>query len=211
MDIHTVDREWKKWVKDKTHIRAKLSPTKQSKSDHFVTTHAASEAALRRLLFVGMRRKLVTYDNANHWINNHNIIFPLKGGDGKNFIGYYDALFPKRWDDLLQAEAGLSDLWSLWNGFAKTIRSHRAHAIRRYDDEWFDVALAIDRLFMMRLNKAIDPRIGGSPFKHLKHLSPRLPRGDSTIDVESLLKIKKKAKPRPTISLTDAKSRLANL
>lgn len=209
MDIHSVGNQWKSWIKNKTHIRSKLSPIKQRKADHFLTTHASSEASLRRLLFIGLRMKKVTYKAANEWMYHHQITFGKLHGQG-NFIVYFDRLFPNPWASVLQTEAGLDDLWLLWNDYAKPIRNHLAHALRKYDDEWLDAAFAVDRLFMMKIEKAINPVIGGTPFAHLKNLSPPLPRGSKDNDVDTVLGIRTRS-PRPRIGLADARIRVENL
>ena len=116
----------------------------------------------------------------------------------------------KDWETLLDSTGDLRDLWFLWNDYAKPVRNHLAHALWKHGDEWLDTALAIDRLFMMRLDKAIKPVIGGTPFAHLKYLSPRLSRGDISVTPEKVLNIRKKS-PRPIISLTDAQTWLGRL
>lgn len=209
MDIATIDKKWKAWVRGKGHIRQKLYRTYKRKSDRFLTTHAASEAALRRVLFVGLRMNKVTYRLADEWIRGHHITFGKKYGSGK-FVTFFDRLFMEDWETLLDSTEDLRDLWFLWNDYAKPIRNHLAHALRKYSDEWLDTALATDRLFMMQLDKAIKPVIGGTPFAHLKYLSPRLSRGDISVTPEKVLNIKKNP-PRPIISLTDAKARLGRL
>lgn len=209
MDPRKIHRQWIKWVKNKTHIRSKLSPTKQRKADHFMTTHAASEAALRRLIFIGLRKKEITYKAASDWINHHHFIFG-KTKARSNFINYFENLYGFSWPNLMRREQDLDELWELWHGFAKPIRNHLAHGVRKYDDDWYDHAIAIDRLFMIRLNAAINPEIGGSPFAHLKHLSPKLPRGESSNDPDGVLGLKMRGS-RPRISLSDAKARMGQL
>lgn len=209
MDEKQIHKQWVQWVRNKSHIRIKLAPSGQSESDHFLTTHAASEAALRRVLFVGLRMNKVTYKKANEFIQGHHITFGKKNGDG-NFVAYFDEVFTKNWVALLSSIKDLDELWILWNDYAKPIRNHLGHGLRKYSDDWLDTALATDRLFLMRLDKAITLVIGGTPFAHLKHLSPRLPQGESSNLPEKILKVKARP-PRPMITLTDAKARLDRL
>lgn len=209
MDSAIVDKKWKAWVKGKSHIRSKLSPIRQRKQDHLLTTHAASEAALRRILFVGLRMKKVTYKSASDWMDRNPITFSKDEGGG-NFITHFNRLFKADWASVLNSTQDLGELWILWNDYTKPIRNHLAHALQIYSDEWLDTALAIDRLFLMRLDKAIRPIIGGTPFAHLKNLSPTLPRGQKHIDPWKVLNMNKKNR-RPRMSLTDAKTRLERL
>lgn len=209
MDIATIEKQWIAWVKDKSHIRQRLHATYKRKSDRFLTTHAASEAALRRVLFVGLRMNKVTYRSADEWIHGHHIIFGKENGRG-NFVTYFDRLFPQDWVALLDSTRDFRDVWYLWNDYAKPIRNHLSHALRKYSDEWLDAALATDQLLIMRLDQAMNPIVGGTPFAHLENLSPRLSRGDINIIPENILNIKKK-QPSPITSLTEAKARLGRL
>ena len=43
---------------------------------------------------------------------------------------------------------------------------------------------------MMKMDKAIRPEIGGTPFAHLKFLSPRLPRGIEGVTPETVLNLR---------------------
>lgn len=204
-----IKRQWDTWRRDKSHIRLKLHRSYIRKSDWFLTTHAVSEAALRRVLFVGLRRRGVPYKAAQDWMDHHHITFGKARGDGK-FVAYFDRLFEQDWAATLGAVEGLDELWVLWNDYAKPIRNHLAHALRKYKDDWLDVALSVDRLFMMRLDEAINPVIGGTPFADLRLLSPRLSRGDANVTPESVLAIRS-ANPRPKILLDDARTRLTNI
>jgi len=204
-----VKHEWDKWRQDKSHIRAKLFTNYIRKSDWFLTTHAASEAALRRLIFIGLRRKKVPYDVAQDWMDGHSITYGRQKGHG-TFIVYYDRLFNPNWEQTLKAGVGLEELWGLWNDFSKPVRNALAHGARKYTDDWLDVALAIDRLFMMRLDLVIQPVIGGTPFADLRNLIPRLERGDSEVKAEGTLGIlPNRVKER--LGVKDASSRLASI
>ncbi|KAB2678309.1 hypothetical protein F9K85_05035 [Brucella tritici] len=201
-----VKKEWDAWRTDKSHITAKLHARYMRKSDWFLTTHAASEAALRRLIFVGLRQKQVPYDAAQKWMDGHSITFGKRHGDG-TFIVYFDRLYARNWADTLAATAGLDDLWLLWNDFAKPIRNGLAHGARKYSDDWLDAALAVDRLFMMRLDSTISPVIGGTPFADLRLLTPRLGKGNSALTAEAVLNINPN-RVRVTVPLEDANKRL---
>lgn len=202
-----VKREWDKWRRNKTHLTAKLHKSYIRKSDWFLTTHAASEAALRRIIFIGLRRKKVPYDAAQEWMDGHSITYGKKHGHG-TFIVYHDRLFARSWEDTLKAGADLEELWELWNDYSKPVRNGLAHGARKYADDWLDVALSIDRLFMMRLDAVISPIIGGTPFADLRKLSPRLDRGDPNISPEATLNIAPN-RVRVTVPLDDASTRLA--
>lgn len=204
-----VRQQWDVWRRKRPHIRAKLHASYIRKSDWFLTTHAASEAALRRIIFVGLRRKGVAYKSAQAWMDESHITFGEANGQG-NFVTYFDRLFDSDWVSTLATQQGLPELWTLWNGYSKPIRNHLAHALRKYSDEWLETALAIDRLFMIRLDAAISPVIGGSPFVDLRQLSPRLARGDQKLTPESVLAIRAR-QPRPKIPLDEARTRLQGL
>lgn len=204
-----VRQQWDVWRQKRPHIRAKLHASYIRKSDWFLTTHAASEAALRRIIFVGLRRKGVAYKSAQAWMDESHIIFGEANGQG-NFVTYFDSLFESDWASTLATQEGLPELWKLWNGYSKPIRNHLAHALRKYGDEWLDAALAIDRLFMIRLDAAISPVIGGSPFVDLRQLSPRLARGDQGLTPEAVLAIRVRQR-RPKIPLDEARTRLQGL
>lgn len=205
-DYKAVKRDWDKWRKDKTHITAKLHKNYIRKSDWFLTTHAASEAALRRLIFIGLRQKKVLYDVAQKWMDGHSITYGKGRGDG-TFIVYFDRLYARNWADTLKAGSDLEELWELWNDYAKPVRNGLAHGARKYSDDWLDVALSIDRLFMTRLDAVIAPVIGGTPFADLRQLSPRLDRGDPSITAEGVLNIRPN-RVRVTVPLEDATRRL---
>lgn len=205
-DYKAVKRGWDKWRKDKTHITAKLHNNYIRKSDWFLTTHAASEAALRRLIFIGLRQKKVLYNVAQTWMDGHSITYGKRRGDG-TFIVYFDRLFARNWADTLKAGSDLEELWELWNDYAKPVRNGLAHGARKYSDDWLDVALSVDRLFMMRLDAVIAPVIGGTPFADLRQLSPRLDRGDPSITAEGVLNIQPN-RVRVTVPLDDATRRL---
>lgn len=204
-----VKREWDAWRRDKTHLLAKLHANYIRKSDWFLTTHAASEAALRRLILIGLRQKQVPYNAAQAWMDGHSITFGKTSPNG-TFIIYFDRLYVRNWQDTLSGTVGLEDLWILWNDFSKPVRNGLAHGARKYSDDWLDVALAVDRLFMMRLDATMSPVIGGTPFADLRLLSPRLGRGDPSISAEATLNIRPN-RVRVTLPLQDASDRLEML
>ena len=205
-DWPEVTEQWNCWRKDKSHIRAKLHREYIRKSDWLLTTHAASEAALRRILFIGLRQKHVPYKKVQDWMDNHHITFGIENGHG-TYVTYFDELYSQNWENTLKTVDDLPELWTLWNNYAKPIRNHLAHAARKYKDDWLEAALAIDRLFMMKLDKAINPLIGGTPFADLRLLSPRLPGGDNNILPERVLNIRSR-NTRPKTSLDDARAKL---
>jgi|GEM_PF-4090151 len=203
----SVKREWDKWRRDKSHITAKLHKSYIRKSDWFLTTHAASEAALRRIIFIGLRRKKVPFATAQKWMDGHSITYGKIAGQG-TFITYYDRLYTRNWEDTLKAGNDLQELWYLWNDFSKPVRNDLAHGARKHTDDWLDAALSIDRLFMIRLDEVIRPVINGTPFADLRKLSPRLDRGDSEITAEGILNIRPN-RLRVSATLEDATNRLA--
>ncbi|WP_339634545.1 hypothetical protein [uncultured Sneathiella sp.] len=201
-----VKREWDRWRRDKTHITTKLHKTYIRKSDWFLTTHAASEAALRRLIFIGLRQKKVPYDSVQTWMDGHSITYGKQHGHG-TFIVYFDRLYARSWADTMKAGADLEELWKLWNDYSKPVRNGLAHGARKYSDDWLDVALSIDRLFMMRLDHVISPVLGGTAFADLRKLTPRLGRGNSNISAEAILNIQPN-RVRETVPLDEASNRL---
>jgi hypothetical protein len=207
--FEVVKGEWDAWRRDKTHITAKLHPRYMRKSDWFLTTHAASEAALRRLIFIGLRMKQVPYEVAQTWMDGHSITFGKKNGEG-TFIVYFDRLYARNWENTLASTHGLEELWQLWNDFSKPVRNGLAHGARKYPDEWLDVALSIDRLFMMRLDSTISPVVGGTAFADLRLLSPRLGKGNPVVTAEGILNIKPN-RVRVSLSLEEATNRLGAL
>ena len=194
--------DWGTWLEDKSHIRSKLAKHSQSVADEFLNIHATSEAALRRLLFIGLRMNQVTYKNTNEWLRDNDRT-PSKNDQKPYFIYCFNTIYPKNWQDIVQHNADFSELWDLWNDFTKTIRNHLAHGIRRYEDEWTILGIEIDQRFIMSLDNVIRPLVGGSPFMDLSKLSPRLPRGKNDISPYKMLGTKKR-NPRPKISLSDA-------
>lgn len=209
MDIQTADKQRKKWVEGKSHIQSKLFRDELSKPYEFLNIHAASEAALRRTLFVGLKLNKVTYEIADRWLH-HNDLTPGKSEDRGSFIYNFNRLYPQNWETTLHSVSGLEELWELWNGFSKGIRNHIAHGMRRYSDEWINPAIIIDRLFIIRLDEAISPSVGGSPFASLVSLSPRLPRGESLVDPIVILNAKGR-KPQPKIPLTNVIKQVGRL
>ena len=101
-----IRQQWDVWRKKRPHITAKLHASYIRKSDWFLTTHAASEAALRRIIFVGLRRKGVAYKSAQAWMDKSHITFGEANGQG-NFVIYFDRLFEKDWVSTLAPQQGL--------------------------------------------------------------------------------------------------------
>lgn len=200
---------WDAWRRDKTHITAKLYKSYIRKADWFLTTHAASEAALRRLIFIGFRMKHVPYAAAQAWMDGHSITYGKKHGEG-TFIVIFDDLYARNWADTMKATQGLEELWELWNDFAKPVRNGLAHGARKYPDDWLDAALSIDRLFMMRIDDVMSPVIGGTPFADLRLLSPRLGIGNPGVTPESTLSRRAK-RARAGLPIEDAAKRLGAL
>ena len=207
--FNAVKRAWDKWREDKSHITTKLYKTYSRKADWFLTTHAASEAALRRLIFIGFRMKRVPYAAAQAWMDEHSITYGKNRGDG-TFILFFDDVYARNWADTMQATQGLQELWDLWNDFAKPVRNGLAHGTRKYPDDWLDVALSIDRLFMMRLDEVISPVIGGTPFADLRQLRPRLGRGSPAVTPQSTLG-RGANRARAGLPIEDASKRLDTL
>jgi hypothetical protein len=209
MDIQAIDKQWKGWVKGKTHIQSKLSRDELSKPYQFLNIHATTEAALRRVLFVGLRLHKVTYKNASNWLN-HNDLTPGKNNQKGTFIYSYDKLYSKCWETTLKSVADFEELWELWNGFSKGLRNQLAHGLRQHSDDQFEIGIAIDQLFILRLDEAMTPFVGGSLFAGLDDLSPRLPRGDANIQATTVLEAKRR-NPQLGISYSDAVARVGKL
>lgn len=189
---------------------AKLSTSDRSNSKtYFIDLHAATEAMFRRIIFIGLRLKKVTYSDSDAWLF-HNDETPEKD----KFPKLFDVLYAEKnvaWESLLIQVDGLATAWQLWLGFAKTVRNHLLHGIRSYEVDWLECAIRIDQELVVRLDFAITAVIGGSPLGPLDKLSPRLPKGVSGVDIFKLVGRRPRKSLRPKIDLTDAQADLACL
>lgn len=207
MNNGEIHEKWRQWVHNRGQLYGRLHKEYLRESDHFSATHAVAEAALRRIIFIGLRANRVTYKSARLWLEHNPLLFGKKQR-GHNFNYCFDKLYEVSWSNILRSQDGLAELWELWTDYAKPIRNHLAHAQRNHNEETLDTSLAINELFLMRLDKAMKPIVGGSPFSHLHNLSPRLPPGDGTITPGDLLDLPTRV-PSPLISHDDARTRLA--
>lgn len=184
---------WGKWLKDSSFVVAKIGDVDESNiRDYFSRVHAATEALLRQILFIGLRLNRVTYVDANNWLY-HNDITP----DRQKYPAQVNALFKqqgKTWDEIIQSQEDLGELWSLWIDYAKVIRNHVLHGIRSYDDHALQTVTVINQALMMGLDKAFIPVVGGRISGGLALFNPRLPRGVTGLDIPKLVGLKKSGK-----------------
>lgn len=200
---------WQKWLEKHRAIGSKLRGTNSAnKEAYFLIIHAATEAMYRRILLVGLRLNKVTYQEANEWLY-HNDDTP----ENVKFPNLFDRLYQSKqaaWHDVIKSVPDLEDLWVLWLGYSKTIRNHISHGIRKYNDDWLQCGITIDQELLVRLDQALLKIIGGSVCDHLGKLNPRLPIGSQGSDLTRITGRKPK-KPRPAVSLVNAKIAVAGL
>lgn len=187
---------WNEWLKGSSFVSAKIGDADEGNiRDYFSRVHAATEALLRQILFVGFRLNRVTYADANNWLY-HNDITP----DRQKYSALINILFKgqqKSWDEIIQSQQDLGELWSLWIDYAKVIRNHVLHGIRSHDDHALQTVTLINKALMMSLDKAFLPVVGGHISGALTAFNPRLPRGTKGLDIAKLAGLKKPGK-RPT-------------
>lgn len=187
---------WCVWLKKSSFVSAKIGDADpRNIRDYFSRTHAATEALLRQILFVGFRLNRVTYADANNWLY-HNDVTP----DRQKYPALINALFKGRqitWDEIIQEEPDLNALWSLWIDYAKVIRNHVLHGVRIHNDDALHNVTLINQALMQCLDQAFLPLVGGHIAGGLAAFSPRLPRGVRDFDIATLAGLKKSSK-RPT-------------
>lgn len=184
---------WDKWLKGSSFVASKIGNADESNiRDYFSRVHAATEALLRQILFIGLRLNRVTYADANNWLY-HNDITP----DRRKYPAQVNLLFKgkvKTWDDIIQSQDYLGELWSLWIDYAKVIRNHVSHGIRSHDDHTLQIVTIINQALMMSLDKAFIPVVGGRISAGLTSFNPRLPKGVKGRDIAVLTGLKKSGK-----------------
>jgi len=198
---------------ERSFLRKKITVTSGVTEPYFLSVHAATEASFRQLQFIGLRMHRVTYKNGQDWLF-HNDSTPSNNDTVGSFQNNFNILFGEKlgsWADALNSYKKLRCAWELWVGFSKPVRNHIAHGVRGYLECDLERALAIDFALMAELEQLVTHYIGGGLYGGLEKLSPRLPRGDSKIDVASLLNIKKSQKPRPKISAAAVDSDLNDI
>lgn len=109
----------------------------------------------------------MTYNTAEIWLEHNPLLFGKKT-QGHNFIHCFDKLYKISWAELTERQNGLAELWELWIGFAKPIRNHLAHAQQTYSEEPLNTALAINEMFLMRLDKAMKSIVGALLFSGVR-------------------------------------------
>ena len=195
--------DWSKWIVEHRAISSKLlGASGMNREAYFLLVHAATEVMFRRVLLVGLRLNKVTYDQANEWLY-HNDDTPDKDNYPKLFNQLYQSKLVT-WSDLIASTPALEVLWTLWLGYSKTIRNHISHGVRKYNDEWLQCAITIDEELLIRLDKSLSIIIGGSVCDNLGKLTPRLPIGLKGNNL-TVITGRKSRKPRPTVSLANAK------
>lgn len=200
--------KWGEWLQTRAHIAGKLEGADSSDLEaYFLKTHAASEALFRRLIFIGLRRNGITYNEASDWLH-HNDTTPALGSYDVQFDRLYGPALT--FQGMLSGSRRLNDLWALWTDFSKIIRNHLTHGMRRYSDAWLTCGVRIDQGLMVELDAAIASYIGGSPAGNLRLLGPRLPLGTAGANIHNLLG-KKRGQVKPKASLQSAQARLKPL
>lgn len=192
-DISFALPSWGDWLMDHPLVAEKIGDAEESNiRDYFSRVHAACEAQLRQILFIGFRLNGATYANTSHWLY-HNDVTP----DRIRYPKLFNALYSKRqgeWEKILFSHPTFNDIWSLWLDFSKVIRNHIQHGVRDHKDGVILTATLIDKALLMSLNDALKTTIGGNISDSLTNLNPRLPRGDSRFDLNKLAGLKRSGK-----------------
>ena len=201
---------WSDWLASRSLVTGKLRGADRGNLEaYFLSLHGSTEAVLRQILFAGLRLNGVTYQEARDWLF-HNDNTP----DKQKYPNLFDRLYSARqatWSGVIAGVSGLDQAWNLWLNFSKIIRNHISHGIRKYKEEWLIAAIHADQELLIRLDLALAPMLGGSVASNLTKLNPRLPIGQSGVDLVKLTGRSKPKYPRTNVSLTDAKSMLAGL
>lgn len=201
---------WSDWLASRSLVAGKLRGADRGNLEaYFLSLHGSTEAMLRQILFVGFRMNRVTYQEARGWLFHND-----KTPDMKEFPKLFDRLYAVRqtsWPAVVASVSGLDQTWNLWLSFSKVIRNHISHGIRKYKEEWLACAIHTDQELLIRLDLALVPALGGSVASNLTKLSPRLPIGQSDVDLVKLTGRGKPKYPRPNVSLAHAESMLAGL
>jgi hypothetical protein len=209
-DLSSDAAGWSEWVSSRSLISAKMRGARREVAEpYFLAIHAATEAMLRQILFVGFRLNRVTYGEASEWLY-HNDETP----ENKKYPELFDRLYriqDTTWLATIASVDGLDQVWSLWLEVSKVVRNHISHGIRKYNEDWLDCTIRIDQELLIRLDLALSKSVGGSVVNALTKLSPRLPKGTKNYDFGTLTGRRKSRPPRPRISLTDALSSIAGL
>jgi hypothetical protein len=181
---------WNDWIKGSPFVAARIGNASEANvRDYFSRAHAATEALLRQVLFIGFRLNRATYADTNSWLY-HNDVTP----DRQKFPALFNVLYLKQgktWDEVINSQPDLNQIWVLWLDYAKVIRNHIQHGIRNHSDEALLNATLIDKALLLSLDAALMPVIGGRISGALTGLSPRLPRGATGLDLTKLAGFKK--------------------
>lgn len=201
--------KWKSWLDhpDRKFLAAKIPSAPRFDKDYFLEVHAATEAAFRKLILIGLRRNQVTYKNAQTFLMDHDDT-PGRAITKGKFQNIFQTLYGNSWQSALNQNVTLNQCWDLWLDYTKHIRNHIAHGIRTYGNSEIETALAIDATMLAELDNVFKSIIGGSLYAHLSELSPRLPRGTANIDPLKLLSIKPRP-PRPKTAAQTAQIQAA--
>jgi len=210
IDPQTDVSGWLDWLASRNLISGKLRGADRSNLEaYFLSLHGSTEAMLRQILFIGLRLNRVTYQESRDWLFHND-----KTPDQKEYPKLFDRLYVVQqttWPAIVASVPGLDQTWNLWLGFSKVIRNHVSHGIRKYKDEWLISAIHADQELLIRLDLALVPVLGGSVASNLTKLNPRLPNGQSGVDLVKLTGRAKPKYPRPNVTLTNAESLLAGL
>lgn len=199
---------WSEWKDVNRHIGSKLRESGLDNIEHyFLKIHSASEALMRRVLFIGLRKNYVRYEDANTFLYNNDVT------PGREYGSKFDKLYPHglSFDQIINEDDLLKTIWPLWLKFAKPVRNNVSHGKKSYGDDWYITCIQINQHLMMGLNSALVASLGGSASNHLELLRPRLPKGHADVDVHRILGMKAKSQRQSTMALACAQEMLASI
>lgn len=135
--------------------KAFFNPYRCDKSwkERFMYLHPGVEAYLRQVLFVGLRRNGVNYQEAREFVYENRLV--------EQFPDHFKTLFGIDWMGFIQPDALLCTLWDLYRKQTKPVRHRVFHGLRSYDEEFFRMCYAIDLSFVESLSKYL--------FLHYQH------------------------------------------
>jgi hypothetical protein len=213
-DIVSQLEQFDRWVHadERAFLKTKVSMPLAISKDYFLAVHACTEAAFRKITLIGLRRHSVPYNEAKHWLYYQDAT-PNKGLRNGSFMANFERLYAERgsWQSLLDKHTDLATLWDLWHAYTKIMRNHLAHGMRGYSTEYLSLGLLVNFNLLIKLESVMEPIVGGKLYGELTSLRPRLPRGNISVDVASLLGVKKPRTPKPKISNEQVLQQLLSL
>jgi hypothetical protein len=206
--------EFDRWLRadERTFLNNKVALAFSLSTDYFLAVHACTEAAFRKITLIGLRRHRVPYNEAKYWLYYQDAT-PNKGRNNGSFISNFERLYAEQgsWQGLLDKDADLATLWDLWHAYSKIMRNHLAHGMRGYSSEHLSLGLLVNFKLLIKIESVMEPIVGGKLYGELISLRPRLPRGNISVDVASLLGVKKPRTPKPKISNEDVLQQLLSI